>query len=78
MPIRRKPALVISPRPRMQPRKSANFKKVDLKRAIHGAQMVGLEIGEVAIKPDGTISIKTAGAVVSDANELFDKWQDRL
>ena len=78
MPIRRV-KLAINPPLRSKPRlKRATFKKVDLKRAIDAIKRVGLDVGAVEIRPDGTISIRTPTAAPDNDGSLFDEWQDQL
>ena len=67
----------INPRPRSRAR--ANFKKVDLKRAVDAAQRVGLRVGSVEIRPDGTISLTTLEAARGQRPaDAFSEWADRL
>ncbi|MXO94853.1 hypothetical protein GRI34_00285 [Erythrobacter aquimaris] len=76
MAISRRKAVKLSSR--LQSQGGSNFRKVDLKRAIDGAQRVGMDIGAVEIRPDGTITIRAAGEVASSSNELFERWEERL
>lgn len=63
--------------PRRKPR--SVFKKVDLKRAVDAAQRVGLRVGSVEIRPDGTISLTTLEAVGgAQPGDLFAEWSGRL
>lgn len=78
MAIRRiRPTIDPPPRKRRRQRNSV-FKKVDLKRAIDGAQRVGLEVGAVEIRPDGTITIRTTSALSDQPDGIFEQWEDRL
>jgi len=55
----------------------SKFSKVELKRAVDAVQKVGLEIGRVDIRPDGTISMRTVSAVCDQSDTLFDQWADK-
>jgi len=70
------PAQPIDP-PRRKPR--SGFKKVDLKRAVDAAHRVGLRVGSVEIRPDGTISLTTVEAARGvQTGDVFAEWSDRL
>lgn len=53
------------------------FSKVELKRAVDAVQKVGLDIGSVEIRPDGTISLRTLAAVSGQPETIFDTWADK-
>lgn len=68
----------INPAPRNRPRQHSKVKKVELRRMIEAARSLGLSIGGVEVKPDGTISIATVEAMQSGRTDLFSQWSDRL
>jgi hypothetical protein len=77
--IRRTPSQ--EPQQNHPPRRQAKatFKKVDLKRAVEAAQRVGLRVGSVEIRPDGTISLSTLEAAqVRGPSDAFTEWAGRL
>ena len=76
--IRSAAASAVNPRPRTRRGGQSKFKKVDIRRAVSAAQSLGLSIGGVEIKPDGTISIATVEALRTDQRDLFTDWSDRL
>lgn len=78
MTIRRIRPEINPPKRRSSSDRKVGFKKVDLKRAIDGAQRVGLQVSAVDIRSDGTITIRTAGAPPDQPNGMFEKWEDRL
>lgn len=54
------------------------MRKVEIRRAIEAAASLGLSIGGVEIKPDGTICISTVEAMRSDQSDIYSQWSDRL
>lgn len=69
---------VIAPPLRKRRRQLSNVKKVDIRRAVEAAQSLGLTIGGLDIKPDGTISISTVEALRAGRVDLFTEWSERL
>ena len=60
-------------------RSRSGFKKVDLKRAVDAAQRLGLRVGNVEIRPDGTISLTTVEATRAfQTGDVFAEWSNRL
>lgn len=53
-------------------------RKVELRRVIEAARSLGLSIGGVEVRPDGTISIATVEAMQSSQSDVFSEWSDRL
>lgn len=76
--IRAIKSIDVNPPLRASRRQPSKFKKVDIRRAVAAAQSLGLSIGGVEIKPDGTISIATVEALRTDQRDLFTDWSDRL
>jgi hypothetical protein len=76
--FRRVNTMIDPPRRKRPSRRCSKVSKVDLKRAIDGAQRVGLEISAVDIRPDGTITIRTGCSPLEQPNGVFEKWEDRL
>ena len=68
----------VNPAPRVRIRTRAKVKKVELRRMIETARSLGLNIGGVEVKPDGTISIVTIEAMQGGQSDLFSQWSDRL
>ena len=76
--IRAIPRSSINPPPRLKPRRQSKVKKVEIRRAIDAVKSLGLIIGGVEIRPDGTISIATVEGTRSAASDIFSQWSDRL
>lgn len=50
---------------------------VDIKRVLKAANVAGLPVSSLEVRPDGTIVLGTTGPA-NDDEDVFAKWADRL